>query len=149
MSQNDWRSFANDPPPPEASGNIEALSVNNALSEPVLYHYSDGRGSVWGFSIRAADKWRTAHPDYAMWRYKGPRVPTAQEQDRTILVWRWSDAPGELRMLSTHGGDEDWLALLPAHTDYVGWVEGDAFGCGDTSTHELPDGRLVKIGAHA
>jgi len=30
-----------------------------------------------------------------------------------IRVWAWKDAPEELKALSQHGGDEDWLALLP------------------------------------
>ena len=30
-----------------------------------------------------------------------------------ITIWRYQDAPPELRALSTHGGDEDWLAVVP------------------------------------
>lgn len=30
-----------------------------------------------------------------------------------ITVWRFEDAPADLRELSTHGGDEDWIALVP------------------------------------
>lgn len=32
---------------------------------------------------------------------------------REIIIWRWVDAPAELKALSTHGGDEDWLAVVP------------------------------------
>jgi hypothetical protein len=30
-----------------------------------------------------------------------------------ISIWRFHEAPEELRALSPHGGDEDWLAELP------------------------------------
>ncbi len=30
-----------------------------------------------------------------------------------IILWRFEDAPAYLRKLSTHGGDEDWLAIIP------------------------------------
>lgn len=71
-----------------------------------------------------------------------------------IKVWRWEDAPEELRALSTHGGDEDWVALLPPNYagegEWIGWLEsGTSFGCCDVSSHPLPDGSVVKIGAHA
>jgi hypothetical protein len=68
-----------------------------------------------------------------------------------IKVWDWDDAPEELKALSPHGGDEDWVALIPKHyaDRYIGWLECDAFGCCDASTHSLPDGSIVRIGAHA
>jgi hypothetical protein len=71
---------------------------------------------------------------------------------RAITVWRFEDAPPEFRGLSGHGGDEDWLALVPAALadDYIGWLDsGSAFGRCDTSEHKLPDGSVVYIGAHA
>lgn len=30
-----------------------------------------------------------------------------------LQVWKFEDAPEEFRALSTSGGDEDWLALVP------------------------------------
>ena len=30
-----------------------------------------------------------------------------------ITIWRYHHAPPELQALSTHGGDEDWLATVP------------------------------------
>lgn len=36
-----------------------------------------------------------------------------------IRVWRFDDAPEELRDLSHHGGDEDWLALIPPAFAYL------------------------------
>lgn len=70
-----------------------------------------------------------------------------------IRVWAWEDAPQELRALSGHGGDEDWVALLPPkHAGrWIGWMDsGSSFGCCDVSTHTHPElpGYEVRIGAH-
>ncbi len=77
------------------------------------------------------------------------RLATA---DRTCLkVWAFGQAPAELRALSTHGGDEDWLALVPPDvpTPSDWFDDGGSFGCSSVSTHDLPDGWTVYIGAHA
>lgn len=70
---------------------------------------------------------------------------------QAIQVWAFDDAPGELQKLSGHGGDEDWLALVPKA--YVGrwipWLEEGPFGSCSVSIHELPDGSTVHIGAHS
>lgn len=69
-----------------------------------------------------------------------------------ITVWRYLDAPESLKALSGHGGDEDWLALIPPELadTYIGWMQsGSSFGCCDVSEHKLEDGSIVKIGAHA
>lgn len=70
-----------------------------------------------------------------------------------ICVWRFRDAPEAYRDLSPHGGDEDWVAFVPAPLadQYIGWLEqGTAFGCCDVSRHDLPDASgTVYIGAHA
>ena len=69
-----------------------------------------------------------------------------------IRVWRFEDAPEQFRKLSGHGGDEDWVALVPACMagEYIGWIDnGGPFGCCDVEEHMLPDGREVRIGAHA
>lgn len=71
-----------------------------------------------------------------------------------IQVWRFEVAPQELRDLSHHGGDEDWVALIPpSHTaEYIGCAEpGGAFGCCDVSEHNHPTkpGYKVRIGAHS
>lgn len=71
-----------------------------------------------------------------------------------IKVWMFEDAPADLQSLSNHGGDEDWLAVVPkAYLDRsltIGWLEsGSAFGCCDVSQHPLPDGSVAYIGAHA
>lgn len=71
-----------------------------------------------------------------------------------IRVWSWEDAPQKLKDLSEHGGDEDWLALLPPKHAF-GWIEwledGSSFGCCSVSKHTHPDfpGYEIRIGAHA
>jgi phosphoserine aminotransferase len=72
-----------------------------------------------------------------------------------ILVWRFYEAPEEFQALSQHGGDEDWLAHVPARfyakqgNDYIPWLEYGSFGVCDISEHRLEDGSRVFIGAHA
>lgn len=71
---------------------------------------------------------------------------------RAIQVWRWKDAPQEFRALSQHGGDEDWVALVPKElADYpISWMEdGTAFGWCSVDSHTLESGDVVRIGAHA
>ena len=72
--------------------------------------------------------------------------------DDVILVWVFDAAPEEFRKLSPHGGDEDWLAVVPASMkgQWIPWLEDErTFGCAGISTHELEDGRTVHIGAHS
>ncbi len=69
-----------------------------------------------------------------------------------IKIWHFKDAPKEFQELSPHGGDEDFVAHIPAPMVgyYYGWMEtGSSFGCCDVSEHMLPDGSQVRIGAHA
>ena len=68
-----------------------------------------------------------------------------------IKVWRFHNAPEEYKMLSPHGGDEDWLAWVPKEIDaeWILWMDGGSpFGVCSVSTHHVRDG-VVKIGAHA
>jgi len=68
-----------------------------------------------------------------------------------IRIWKFTDAPQVLQELSPHGGDEDWLALVPwpYSEQYIGWLEsGGSFGCCDVSEHKL-EGAVVYIGAHS
>lgn len=69
-----------------------------------------------------------------------------------IRVWRFVDAPEELKALSPHGGDEDWIALVPPKLadEYIGWLEYGPFGphrIWEYVHPELP-GYVVKIGVH-
>lgn len=74
-----------------------------------------------------------------------------------ILVYAFDEAPDDLRALSDNGGDEDWIAVMPAgvsdlvkmHAENTWLGEGGPFGCCSVSRHDLPDGRTVYIGAHA
>lgn len=72
-----------------------------------------------------------------------------------IKVWPFYEAPEEYRKLSPHGGDEDWLAWIPARIvkEYGGWLiwmeSGSSFGVCEVSEHNLLDGSQVRIGAHS
>lgn len=69
-----------------------------------------------------------------------------------ISVWRWQDAPQEYRDLSPHGGDEDWVAHIPVELVeiWIPWMDGGTeFGCCEVSTHDMPDGSQIRIGAHS
>lgn len=77
-------------------------------------------------------------------------------EENMIRVWRFEDAPPQLQSLSEHGGDEDWLAVVPIEFDGrtdMDWLLRNGIGCFgvcETSRHELPmSGRVVYIGAHA
>lgn len=71
-----------------------------------------------------------------------------------IRIWRFEDAPEELRYLSTNGGDEDWVALIPPKLvdSYLPWMdEGTSFGCFRVHCYhhpELPEYE-VRIGCHS
>jgi hypothetical protein len=71
-----------------------------------------------------------------------------------ILLWSFQDAPEELRKLSGHGGDEDFVLFIPTVrlTAEPEWLENFlndyATYHGDYSTHDIEGGR-VYIGAHA
>jgi len=75
---------------------------------------------------------------------------------RHILVYAFEDAPEWCQKLSPHGGDEDWLAIVPRYfvgtgdvQDMVPWLcEGTAFGVCSVAVHELDD-CFVVIGCHA
>lgn len=74
--------------------------------------------------------------------------------DKAIRVWAFNDAPEEFKELSPHGGDEDWIALIPPKLAdrYIGWMEeGTSFGCWKVSEHAYPElpGYIVRIGAHS
>jgi len=79
--------------------------------------------------------------------------------DRTIpppiLVWAFHEAPEELQKLSTNGGDEDWIAVVPAHYRATpSWLEGgyyNSFGCSEIEQHPHPTdaGLRVYIGCHS
>lgn len=106
-----------------------------------------GKGRVWLYRVQA--QYLPLPPD-TQWRFKGPPVPTAEATGTAILIWRFDDAPGELQALSGNGGDEDWIALIPAgmKDEWIPWLDSDSFGCCDRSRYDY-DGRIVVIGSHA
>ena len=94
-------------------------------------------------------------------RHLGPCIRGSQEQawaawtreqEEAIRVWRFYNAPQKYQQLSDHGGDEDWIALVPKgmDPDAINWAwEGTAFGRCDVQRIDLPTGEVVLIGAHA
>lgn len=76
--------------------------------------------------------------------------------ESVLRVWRFQDAPAELQALSEHGGDEDWLLLIPPDYPHgIDWAEVDScgwnnpFGVCKVSSYPLPNGWEVRIGAHS
>lgn len=73
-----------------------------------------------------------------------------------IHVWDFDKAPTELKALSTNGGDEDWLVLVPpAYKDrYMNcqhWINSLG-SCGEPDEHTVIIGGeewTVFIGSHA
>jgi hypothetical protein len=92
------------------------------------------------------DRTQTENRLAAMW------LGLLKDDPKALRVWRFDEAPKVLQALSRHGGDEDWLLAIPpecAHLD-IWWAEvGSQFGVCDVSTHKLPNGWEVRIGAHA
>lgn len=67
-------------------------------------------------------------------------------------VWRFEDAPAELRALSECGGDEDWLVLWApgsygAKREWIPWH--DRLGADAPDEYRLPCGALVLISSHS
>lgn len=130
------------PPPSHAHGHLEAREPGGEWRRVFLYYRGDL--ATWCEPDIGVRPW-------SEWRWTGPAVPPPESHGSAILTWRWQDAPGELRALSSHGVDEDWLSLVPVALadEDIGWMEGGAYGCCDVSRDVLADGRVVVIGAHA
>jgi hypothetical protein len=102
-------------------------------------------------------------PDYgqlsrAARRLYQVNVGTARDAGVHIMLYRYPTAPLELQALSQHGGDEDWIAVVPEswkdryHLAFLeGGIAGNWFGCSDVSQHTHPNypNQLIFIGAHA
>lgn len=78
-------------------------------------------------------------------------IPLSQIRPDAITVWEWRSAPVALRDLSLHGGDEDYVALIPPGVDPdPRWAwEGGNFGVCRVQRELLRSGHTVLIGAHA
>lgn len=79
---------------------------------------------------------------------------TTSDEIDYIRVWPFGMAPQALQDLSTHGGDEDWLAVVPPRLaeSWIPWMEeGTSFGCCTVSRqpHPVLPGYVIVIGAHA
>jgi hypothetical protein len=60
---------------------------------------------------------------------------------KAITMWRFEDAPAILRALSTNGGDEDWLAIVPKSIIKDGlpsFMHSTSFGACGIDTAEYP-----------
>ncbi len=70
-----------------------------------------------------------------------------------ITIWYFQDAPQEYQDLSTHGGDEDYVMLVTGimHESFLpdSIVRRGLLGASSTDKHDLPNGDIVYIGAHA
>lgn len=78
-------------------------------------------------------------------------IPRDPKPTDAITVWHFYDAPVEYQRLSTNGGDEDWLAFVPATFagHYVGWLESTGFdSCCEPQRFPV-EGGVVWIGSHA
>lgn len=99
---------------------------------------------------------------YALKAYLKSTPTQAKTSESVIKLWPWSDAPEEYRALSDHGGDEDWVMLIPADmakggifrhlpTPLEEAVRGDSSyiqGFGHVGRYELESGEVVLIFAH-
>ena len=73
---------------------------------------------------------------------------------RAIITWRFEDAPKEFQDLSTNGGDEDWVILIPAELTYTEEVGSRYYGweyvferfdsCDEPDRFILEDGSIVS-----
>lgn len=48
----------------------------------------------------------------------------------TIFMWTFKEAPQAFKDISTNGGDEDWIALVPDTVNYFPFVEESCFDTG-------------------
>lgn len=74
-------------------------------------------------------------------------------QKSKITIWRFEDAPQFLQDLSTNGGDEDWIALVPVAYDdrfYLRWLDKiDSCQTPQKIPHPYNNQYKVWIGSHA
>lgn len=70
-----------------------------------------------------------------------------------MLIWPFKTAPGAIKNLSTHGGDEDWAVYLPAAIvkdhGIPYFMETAPFAICDLREIKVIDGSCILIAAHA
>jgi hypothetical protein len=151
--EKDWFPFLPDDPPPwSLTGCIEALTEPESDDDDAeihrlsVYHYVDGQ-SRWGHSTKGDATTpfirKTVHGKYIRWRYRGPVVPTVEEQGLATVVWEWNDAPGELAAL-TDKESKRWVFLAPKEAQ-PWWIEGYFLQADNVARTELPDGRILIV----
>jgi hypothetical protein len=67
---------------------------------------------------------------------------------RHATVWRFEDAPEPYRALSQHGGDEDWIIVVPSAKHELGVDLAEELMVCDYSEQNLGE-EIVFITAHA
>ena len=74
---------------------------------------------------------------------------------KSLLVWRFKDAPQEYQDLSENGGDEDWILFIPLEwgedgkSPWIPWADDDTeFGIASVQEFQVGNG-WVRIGSHA
>lgn len=78
------------------------------------------------------------------------------DKSKTILAWRFEDAPKEYQDLIEKQGDEDWLAFVPdalldpKEEGYIGvqWIAGSGFDSLYDPQEFKVEGGYVYIGEH-
>jgi len=133
-------------PDESASGCIIAWKNCVKYERVYMYHFADGLSEFRHYPNPNSKEYVS---EFDAWEWSGPPVPSIEQQGKSIITWKFRDAPGELKALSTNGGDEDWLSIIP-DDDEPSWMGDDgAYGCCCVNTYNLGDGRFVKIGCHA
>ena len=69
----------------------------------------------------------------------------------TICVWEWDRAPQALKDLSTHGGDEDGVAVIPPSYSEIPYCISKLWSSGyiDPQIITASDGTRIVIWAHS
>lgn len=73
------------------------------------------------------------------------------DTSKATVIWRFEDAPPELKGLSELPGREFWLATMPSEGPFYAHVAGalwkaGPWSCDKISSHVAGPGRLVVIG---
>ncbi len=70
-----------------------------------------------------------------------------------ILIYEFDDAPQNLQMLSIHGGDEDYVVIIPNYIlekndNYIMMFEGMGFYSKQVAYHEDYPDCTIYISSH-
>jgi hypothetical protein len=102
-----------------------------------------GNGATGGYIPDNAMKWATRHGD----------IGHAFDDDGSIRLWPYTEAPDLFQRLCDCGGDEDWIALIPpsmpTNNDIPSWVGIGGFAICDVKIVELDRGWRLIVATHA